>query len=283
MKEFCDLNVVESASFAVNLSNVKQLIMLGYTTVAIHRPNVAIEKRDMKNVRTCPPDSEIQSMKQLLTKIREELDKMKDSPEYDFQIPANFKLLSRISFQLTNQDQITYLRASYYKDLISGFDLISMYPGTTHVFKTLMDGKIEVDIITLQLEEKQEYKFTKEIMGQGIAKGYVFEICYAPVIKSVSWRKSIFHNARLLVQKTNRGEGIILSSAGDNIMDFRSPHDVANLAELFNLKGPSCFDAVGKNSQKAVVHSQTRKETFKGCFILEEITEDDPCAKRIKI
>ncbi|XP_002158830.1 ribonuclease P protein subunit p30 [Hydra vulgaris] len=288
MNGFCDLNVIESLSYTENLLNVKQLITLGYSVVAINRiQNVfdGLKKKinnEEKRKRKETVNDDIFSIKNLIQRLTDDINKLQD-PE--FNLPKDFKLLSRLTFPLENFDQIPMLRNDFYKELFDAFDIISVIPGNEKMFKALVDGKIDVDIISLPLENKLEYKPTHNLVSLATSRDLTFEICYSAAIKSVSLRKSIFSNGKQLVQKTKHARGIVLCSGGSTRMDFRSPHDVANIANLFDLKGAHCLNSVRKNAHIAISHAFSRKYTFKGILMVEEMPKDsskEPLSKKLK-
>ena len=288
MNGFCDLNVIESLSYPENLSNVKQLVTLGYSVIAINRIQNVFEgglkktNNDEKRKRNEKFVADINSIKSLIIRITDDINKLKDS---EFKVPSDFKLLSRLTFPLENFDQIPMLRNGSYKELFDAFDIISAIPGNEKMFKTVVEGKIDVDIISLPLEYKLEFKPTHNLVALAASRDLTFEICYSSAIKSASLRKCIFSNGKQLVKKTKHAKGIILCSGGNTRMDFRSPHDVANIANLFDIKGAHCLNSVRKNAHVAVSHAYSRKYTFKGILMVEEITEElseEPPSKKLK-
>lgn len=276
---FCDLNVRESSQFIENLANVKQLISLGYNCVAINRIHPIPENKTKDSSAV----GYVNTMRNLLQKLNDALNIIKESANEDLVIPSNFKLLSRLTIPLNSVDQLGFLRRSYFNQIFNGFDLIAIVPENEKVFKSLMEGKFDIDIVSLAMEGKLRFKPTKESMGLGMSKEYAFEVCYSTAIKSVSLRKYIFQNGKQLVGKTKKGRGIIFSSGGNCWMDFRSPLDIVNLANLFDLKDSACYDVVKLNCERVVAHSVLRKTTFKGMASVEICNEDDgPSAKRKK-
>ena len=268
MRKFCELNVKESPLLQQNVDNVKQLVELGYQTVAInfHHPEPKKQEKDEK----MNPKDFIQKKNNLLNHVNNGLKQLEELTN-EFKIPDNFRLLSRINFEISTPDQIRCLRGGYYAEILKQFDLISLNPQNEKVFRMIMDGKISTDIVSFHLQNDFEFRITNEIISVGVKRGIYFEICYSPMINSQILRKYIIKNGRLLVSKIKRSKGVILSSGGECVMDFRSPTDVANMADLFSIKGDSCYDVVEANCQRAINHSLTRRTTFHGAVIVEKI------------
>lgn len=268
MRKFCELNVKESPLLQQNVDNVKQLVELGYQTVAInfHHPEPKKQEKDEK----MNPKDFIQKKNNLLNHVNNGLKQLEELTN-EFKIPDNFRLLSRINFEISTPDQIRCLRGGYYAEILKQFDLISLNPQNEKVFRMIMDGKISTDIVSFHLQNDFEFRITNEIISVGVKRGIYFEICYSPMINSQILRKYIIKNGRLLVSKIKRSKGVILSSGGECVMDFRSPTDVVNMADLFSIKGDSCYDVVEANCQRAINHSLTRRTTFHGAVIVEKI------------
>ena len=268
MRKFCELSVKESPLLQQNVDNVRQLVELGYQTVAInfHHPEPKKQEKDEK----MNPKDFIQKKNNLLNHVNNGLKQLEELTN-EFKIPDNFRLLSRINFEISTPDQIRCLRGGCYAEILKQFDLISLNPQNEKVFRMIMDGKISTDIVSFHLQNDFEFRITNEIISVGVKRGIYFEICYSPMINSQILRKYIIKNGRLLVSKIKRSKGVILSSGGECVMDFRAPTDVVNMADLFSIKGDSCYDVVEANCQRAINHSLTRRKTFHGAVMVEKI------------
>lgn len=290
MRKFCELNVKVSPFLQQNVDNVKQLIELGYQTVAInflHAEPIKQKKDEKMN-----PNDYIQKKNNLLNHVNNALKQLQELTN-EFKIPDDFRLLSRINFEISTPDHIRCMRGGYYAEILKQFDLISLNPQNEKVFRMIMDGKINTDIVSFHLQNDFEYRLTNEIVSVGVKRGIYFEVCYSPMINSQTLRKYIIKNGRLLVSKIKRSKGVILSSGGECVMDFRSPTDVVNMADLFSIKGESCYDVVEANCQRAINHSLTRRKTFHGAVMVEKIEKmekmgeslksEEPNIKKVKI
>ena len=282
-KRFCDLNVMELPSIDENLKNIKQLMKLGYNVIAINRKLKALEKVNKRTPK--PSHADIHSFTNLMTKLKAEIATLKELPGLDFVIPDDFELLSRVTIDLESSEQIRLLKHTPYKEILDNADIISIIPENEMIFKVIAEGKVDCDIIALQLGNALEFKATREMMGIATAKHIAFEICYSHAIKSISLRKYIFKNGRDVVQRSKKARGIIMCSHGEHPLDFRSPLDVINLAHLFDINDTVCYDVVSKNCLEVISHAKLRKLTFKGAVAVEEILDEEeiPAAKKQKI
>merc|ERR1712142_1313733 len=113
---------------------------------------------------------------------------------------------------------------------------------------------------------------------------------YGHAIKSMSLRKSVFQNGTLIGQRCKRAKGLVISCHGESCIDFRSPHDVINMAHLFSVGDNVSHDVVSKNCWDVVAHARLRKHTYMGALAVEEIPQpsqseqdDEAPAKKRKI
>lgn len=278
MRVFCDLNVIEQKNYQQNLSNVKQLVELGYHTIALNRTyELPVKEKGGKDKKNDNQQQNnvskyISGMKNLLNKITDDIMKLQTE---SFDVPKHFKVLSRLTINITEQDQLTYFRTPLLKPLLENFDLIAIHPKTEKVFRSLMEGKVDFDIVAFPTDYKVEFPLSRHLVGLGMNKGLVFEVNYSNAIKSQSLRRYVFMNAQMLISKTKHGQGVILSSGGDTPLDFRSPQDIANLSTLFGLTGSSGLDSVSLNAMKCADHAAIRRLTFKGAVKVEKITESE--------
>ncbi|CAN0391500.1 unnamed protein product, partial [Scytosiphon promiscuus] len=73
-----------------------------------------------------------------------------------------------------------------------------------------------------------------------------------------SARRYLIGNCQALVTCT-RGRGIILASGADNWLLSRSPHDVANLGQLFGLSQEQALRAVSDTPLAVLRRAEARK------------------------
>jgi len=301
-RRYCELNVLESSSPETNVKNIKQLIKLGYNVVAINRkmdPPAKVNKNTPK-LSTNEIHSFARSMEKL-KKIVEELKQGKtrttgttpsttDVTDVDVVIPDDFELLSRLTVELDTPEQGRLLKISPYKDMLNDVDIIAVSPNTEGVFKGIQEKKIECDIIALHLENELPFQLTRQMIQVTTDMNLSYEITYGHAIKSMSFRKSIFQNGRLIAQRCKRAKGVMMSCHGDNCLDFRSPRDVINMSHLFSVGDNVSHDVVSKNCLDVIAHSRLRKHTYMGAVAVEEIPQpsesqqgDEAPAKKRKI
>jgi len=293
-RRYCELNLLESSSPATNIQNIKKLIKLGYNVVAINRkmnPPTNVNKNTPKL-----SDSEIHSFARSVEKLKRTIEELKQNKtetttrsetnttsgglstktiDMDFVIPDDFELLSRLTVELDTPEQGRLLKSSPYKDMLDDVDIIAVTPNSEGVLKSMTEKKIDFDIVSLHLENELPFQVTRQTIKMIVDLKFAFEISYGHAIKSASLRKYIFQNGRLIVQRSKRSKGVILSCHGDHCLDFRSPRDVVNMAHLFDIADNVSHDVVSKNCWDVIAHAQLRKHTFMGAVVVEEIPQSD--------
>lgn len=100
------------------------------------------------------------------------------------------------------------------------------------------------------------------MVGEGIARGLLFEVCYAPAIRDVSRRRHLFGNLVPILRAT-RGKSVVVSSgcAATDLASLRSPLDVVNLAFALGMDGDAPSKCVFGSCKRALEHAATRKHT----------------------
>lgn len=325
---YCDLNVTESSSYQDNLDNVKQLVSLGYTMVALNRhyglpkkesgtgtnnnknnkknnsnPSNAIGKSAMDEAKKFVDEaqtlhkrlnSDIEKLRGSTIILADEQDtaaNQSNVKEAELVVPEKFRLLSRVTLDLDNVEQLNYLRSRSNKLIASSFDLVAVNPRCEKCFRSLMELKFDaLDIVAFDLSDRLPFKFDRHQVGLGTSNGLFFEVQYGTAIRSQTLRKYVFSNSQQLTSRTKRGAGVIVTSGGESKMDFRAPPDVANLTSLFGLKGmDSGLDTVSTTARKCVRRALLRRETFKGAVRVEKMEEEadragaEPASKKLRV
>ena len=308
VRQFCDLNVQESTSYPQNLANIKQLISLGYTVVALNRHYGLPRKEHQKGKKNPNEKSSMDEAKKYVEELRilheslnKDIEKIRANQNTDqtgneedtvghhtekatvtnndneLKVPEKFKLLSRVTFELDSIDQLSYLRSHSNKLIMEAFDLIAVYPKCEKCFRSLMEGKLDFDIVTFPMEDKLPFKLDRHQIGLGTSKGLTFEVNFSVAIKSQSLRKYVFMNSQSMVSKTKRAAGVIVNSGGESRMDFRAPPDVANLCNLLfaTNDGALGLHAISSTPRKMITRALLRRQTFKGAVRVEKIVEEE--------
>lgn len=181
--------------------------------------------------------------------------------------------LTRITVELKEiKDQIALRDPT-----VSEYDLIAVQPKTEKLFHAACT-KLDVDIISIDGNEKQMFYFKTNVVRVAIARGIHFELNYAPMIHDSTSRRLTITNALRMVECCN-GKHIILSSNAKNALDLRGPYDVASLGLLFGIKENIVPHVVSANCRAVIVSGFARK-TAKCTIHIEKLAPSSPKAKK---
>ncbi|XP_078422112.1 ribonuclease P protein subunit p30 isoform X2 [Cetorhinus maximus] len=146
---------------------------------------------------------------------------------------------------------------------------------------------LDIDLICINVIEKQSYHFRRPSVNGAIERGIYFELAYSPAIKDSTMRRYTISNALSLMQIC-KGKNIIMSSAAERHLELRGPYDIANLGLLFGLTEGDAKAAVSTNCRAALLHGETRKTALGVIYTMrkvpatEEKDEGRPLSKRAK-
>jgi ribonuclease P/MRP protein subunit RPP1 len=171
-----------------------------------------------------------------------------------------FDVRSRLN--LVADDASAFHMLSSSNTIVMSYDLVAVLPTNEKVFQAACTQ--EIDIISFDYSVKLPFFLKPKPVGVAIANGIFFEITFSSALRDPASRRFLFHNALSLVRVT-RGKNIIISSAAQRALDFRSPYDAINLGVLFGLKEAQAHLAVGGSARSALLHGLTR-HTHKGAL-----------------
>ncbi|XP_072335123.1 ribonuclease P protein subunit p30 isoform X2 [Scyliorhinus torazame] len=166
------------------------------------------------------------------------------------------------------------------------YDIVAVLPKTEKLFHVAC-MTLDIDLICINVIEKQPFHFRRPSVNGAIERGIYFELAYSPAIKDSTMRRYTISNALSLMQIC-KGKNIIMSSAAERPLELRGPYDIANLGLLFGLTEGDAKAALSTNCRAALLHGETRKTalgviyTVKKASATEEKDEGTPLSKRAK-
>lgn len=169
-----------------------------------------------------------------------------------------FRVLNRITAVIEDESQCHQFLNS---PMIKKYDIVALQPIGEKMLQQVY-SLTDIDIICIDMTEKEEFKFKRRTLKMATRKNICFEIIYAPCLMSETSKRRVFTNAQLLVN-TLKGENVLVSSGATNPMELRSVEDVMNLALLFGLEKNQADASVRKIGKLVLKHARTRNET--GC------------------
>lgn len=131
-----------------------------------------------------------------------------------------------------------------------GFDLVAFRPTTDEAWQLICD-KGECDFVSFSLEERQPFPLRQKDVTTFMKRVGLFEVEFAHALRDPSKRKTLFVNVEQLVHRT-RGKGILLTSAANDPLEMRSPHDLANFAAVLGLRGTSARESLAEVPRRAL-------------------------------
>ncbi|XP_052773174.1 ribonuclease P protein subunit p30-like [Mya arenaria] len=191
-----------------------------------------------------------------------------------------FKQLSRITAVLTDAAN----NYGFGTDPIQNYDLIAVKPTSDKTFHQAC-YKLNVDLITIDVTEKLNYKIKRTTINAAAQRGIKFEIQYAPAIRDSTLRRYFIANAQQLVF-LDKGKNVLLTSGCERAMELRGPYDVANLGILLNLNEAQAKDAITANCRALLAHCESRR-LYKSVSKVEKLSdvpkEDAWLLEKVKI
>jgi ribonuclease P/MRP protein subunit RPP1 len=142
-------------------------------------------------------------------------------------------------------------------EALSKYDLVAARPSTDSDFHyCCING--DLDIISLKLHDRLQFKLKLNLVQDAIKKGIMFEICYSHSLKDMNARRVFIANAATLI-KAAKGKNIILSSGAKDLFEQRAPWDVINLACVLGLNVDAAHKTLVANPEAALEHAMCRK------------------------
>ena len=137
----------------------------------------------------------------------------------------NIKILKRITIEINDSKEL--YQFSNPSTSLKSYDIIAIIPKNEKMFE-LACGDINVDIISINFDEKMNFFLKKSLILSAIDKNIFFEIIYNGFITDNSKRVIFISNVLMLLEIT-KGKNLIISSGADNFIDHRSPYDLITM------------------------------------------------------
>ncbi|XP_063291360.1 ribonuclease P protein subunit p30 [Pelobates fuscus] len=263
MAVFVDLNIMNTD--VKRLKNIIEMAAhLGYSTVAVNH----LVEFDKKKTEIAKPMS--------VTDIF-------SSPPTVQGKCKPIKILNRLTIIASDPSHCNVLRST--SPSTRWYDIVAVFPKTEKLFHAACTN-IDVDLVCINVTEKQPFFIRKPPINAAIERGIFFELIYTPAIKDSSIRRYTISNALSLMQFC-KGKNIILSSGAERPLEIRGPYDVSTLGLLFGLSEGASKAAISTNCRAVLLHGETRKTAF-GIVYTEkkpqtEEESSEPVCKKAKM
>jgi ribonuclease P/MRP protein subunit RPP1 len=169
---------------------------------------------------------------------------------------SKIKFLKRLTIEISDSKDIFQFNNP--NQAMKSYDILAVMPINEKMFD-LACGDVNVDIITVNQEEKINYALKKSIILNAIERNMYFEIIYNDFVKDDN-RRSIFISNVLLLLDVTKGKNLIISSASSEFFFHRSPYDLITIFEtIFECKTDVIKKMISENCEKVILKSIQRK------------------------
>jgi RNase P/RNase MRP subunit p30 len=183
----------------------------------------------------------------------------------------NIKILSRLTVFVNDSKDI--YQFSNPNNALKSYDILAVSPLNEKMFDQCLSD-LNVDIISLNFEEKINFSVKKHSIQSAIDRATFFEILYSDFIKD-NTKRGIFIANLLMLFEVTKGRNIIISSGGETYYEQRSPYDIITIFEtIFGLDNYTIKKMISENCEKVLLKSVQRKY-FKTVLNLEVATKSE--------
>jgi len=147
------------------------------------------------------------------------------SEDFNFFNFDDIKVLKRVTIEINETKEL--YQFSNPTPSLKSYDILSITPKNEKLFE-LACNDINVDIITINFDEKINFYLKKSLIQSAVSKNIFFEIIYNGFIVDNS-KRAIFISNVLMLFEITKGKNLIISSGADNFIDHRSPYDINTL------------------------------------------------------
>nr|XP_033797394.1 ribonuclease P protein subunit p30 isoform X2 [Geotrypetes seraphini] len=222
MSVFSDLNVSCLSDVKRLQSILETAAHLGYSTIAINHIADFQEKKKEIDKPVCP--SELFPSLPIV--------QGKSKP---------IKVVTRLTLIVSDPSHCNVLRSTSPRTKL--YDIVAVFPKTEKLFHAACTS-LDVDLICINVTEKQPFYFRRPPINVAIERGVFFELVYTPAIKDSTMRRYTISNALSLMQICKGKEcqlhafplfqNVIISSSAERPLELRGPYDVAALYPFLN-------------------------------------------------
>jgi len=258
---YCDLNLAASGDSKKDTALLRRAFHLGYTTVAL---NIEVDQKDLATGKKAKKAAE--KCKQSL---REDFPEPPEIPKLDpSDYPAlNSKgqspvILRRLTLTFSSNDFLPVFNNSA---TVKSYDLVALVPTSALALQNLLKSGFRADIIAFSAavaaaaaEPAPNVKWNRKLYNECVEKHMVFELTYAQAISDSVARRKIIRQSHVY-HSVGKSRSVVVSSGGGTAVELRSPHDVINLAHLFNLNEQQAKNSVTKLACDAVKSGSGRR------------------------
>ncbi|KAM3727628.1 Ribonuclease P protein subunit [Dirofilaria immitis] len=260
--QFAEMNIRHTGNMDETMAMVRRAVRMGYDSIVI---NTDIGQMVQEN------DNEPPRKKKKGGKERNIIPNPVsiDCAELDTSmLDTNGKRLRIFSRLTTTISSNTEVHLLMHHPQLKKYDLIAVRPSDDQILQTLSRKGEFVDIITYdQASTSVGWLNKSKIIQLCINDGITFEITYADALKDSSQRREVLTNGRQLLMSTKRGDGVVIASGAERMIDIRAPYDAANISVLFGVHPGFARKFVAGNAKKTLLRAESRKTLKSGVLV----------------
>lgn len=182
---------------------------------------------------------------------------------------GKLKVLRRANIIVNDTSDIALISSSQTTEL---FDIVAVTPTNDKLLQMCLqaDG---VDIVSLDVSNRQLFYVKRPHVHVAQAKGIVFEFCYSSGLRGHEELRNFVSNCSQIASVAD-SSSIIFSSGAQHVMELRAPLDVLNLGTLMSISDVGCRNAVSVNAQHVVQHGHVRRTYHQGIVKVSKLNDN---------
>uniref|UniRef100_A0A915PDP3 NudC domain-containing protein 1 n=1 Tax=Setaria digitata TaxID=48799 RepID=A0A915PDP3_9BILA len=252
--QFAEMNIRHTGKIDETMTMVRRAVRMGYDCVVINTDVGQLVQGNM-NLDDEPPRKKPKKGNKGRNVIPDPVNLT--CTDLDTSIleagGKRLRIFSRLTATISNSTEVHLLM---HHPQVKKYDLIAVRPSDEQILQTISKKGDFVDIITYEQASASVGWLNKsKIIQLCINDGMTFEITYADALKDSSQRREVLTNGRQLLMSTKNGNGVVIASGAERMIDIRAPYDAANISVLFG------------NAKKALLRAESRK-TLKGSVLV---------------
>lgn len=195
----------------------------------------------------------------------------------------NLRLFSRITVAVDDPSKCQGIAK-----LQQQFDILAVQPLNEKLFQ-LAIANLDIDLISFNFATKLPFFLKHKTVGSAIEKGIKFEVNYAQLINgyasSSTMFKRFFINNVLLLIRTSRSKGIVVSSGAFEPVQTRSANDIMTVLTTLGLDDLRSKACVTVNPERVLVNGRLRVKSYKQMVVsgdgMDVLTSESGGKKRL--
>lgn len=192
-------------------------------------------------------------------------------------VEAPSRVLRRLTVELSDTRQLHEM--AQMTEVLSQFDVVAVRPTDEKTLRAACCDADGVDLIAIDLTQRQQLAFKFATIAMAIARDVFFEIDVAPLFTAAPHVRGTLLGHAVALVRVARGRNILLSCSGTTVSGMRTAADIANLARVLGLSEPQALACNTRTAALCVRRGRFRSTTRSyGVVEIRERTAADDAA-----